>query len=254
MVIKKGSSEVAKLLAADSLSEVNDIINRNLEKGKYKDFFGISLKQSTYPKAPLKYFNMGKSASKLKSDLISTSEKAKTGFSKSLKLTDTNDNISIEFRPTGGNKLVPISGKILGKNAFGGSITISELFKRNKIPLPKLETKQKYYLTPGKASTTAFYNDFKVFINEAMANAKRIGVKKYKGFLFSIKSKAHLDKYIAATLVGNKGNVDSVISALHAKSQALYMLSVIKKDDFEWSYYQASAQTEINPAFVKIGE
>ena len=42
--------------------------------------------------------------------------------------------------------------------------------------------------------------------------------------------------------------------AMYAKQQGLYMLSIIKKDDFPWTYYQASAQTEINPAFVKVGE
>ena len=258
MIIKKGSKEVKKFLATDNLNDANSIINNNVGKGTYNEILGISLKQSVYPKAVLKYFNMSGATKTVKADTAGTSEKGKKGFTKSTKLIDTKGGIEIDFRSTSGNDLSTISGKIKGVKALGGSMTVNELFKRNNVPLPKLSKDPSDYFTADNKSTPAFYNIFQTLINDALANVSRIGIKKLKGFLFSIKTKDALDKYLAVTIETKEGNqknqLRSAMATMYAKQQGLYMLSIIKKDDFPWTYYQASAQTEINPAFVKVGE
>ena len=252
-VIKKGSKEVQKFLKADSLSVANDIINDNIGKGTYKEFFGISLKQTKNP-APLKYFNLEKKqGKKIAADVAQGGKVPKAGFTKTTTLIDSNDNIVIDFRSTSGSKASVISGKIKGKNAFGGSITINALLERNKTFLPNFSKDEKYYFR-GKASTDKFYSDFQTQLNDAISNAKRIGIKKLDGFLFKIKTKKELDKYLENTFDSWKGRSDHVAVTMHAKLQGLYLLANISKSDFEWVYYQATAQTEINPVFVKVGE
>ncbi len=188
---------------------------------------------------------MGGAKKTVKADTTGTSEKGKNGFTKSTKLIDTKGGIEIDFRSTSGNDLSTISGKIKGVKALGGSMTVNELFKRNNVPLPKLSKDPSDYFTADNKSTQAFYNIFQTLINDALSNVSRIGIKKLKGFLFSIKTKDALDKYLDVTIETKKGNQKNqhraAMATMYAKQQGLYMLSIIKKDDFPWTYYSISS-------------
>tara|TARA_R110001606_G_scaffold88448_4_gene199245 strand:- start:15132 stop:16604 length:1473 start_codon:yes stop_codon:yes gene_type:complete len=254
--INKSSKSVKEILNSVSIQELNSILDSNLEVGKYKDIFGISLKKSGYPKANLKYMNMDnvEFPKGLKADTIETGKNKQKGITKTTDIHDTGNNIQIQLRSSAGNRLTTISGIIAGKEAQHGSVTITQLFKHNKVTFPKLSKDPKYYFTDIGESTPQFYSELQKLINEVIMNAKRIGVNKLIGFIFTIKNKADLDKFMISTLQKHKGNTNNATAALYSKLQGLYLASIMKEDTLEVAYYTASAQKTFSPKFVKVGE
>lgn len=252
-VIKRNAKAVTKILNAESLQELNGILNDNLETGKYKDLMGISLKQSGYPKAVLKYMNMDEGPKQITSDAIETGKTPTKGITKNTDILDTDDGLRMSLRSSAGNTPATISGIIAGKRAQHGSVTITDLFKHNKAAFPSLSKDPNYYYD-GEIATKEFYSEFQKLINEVIANAKRINIKKLKGFIFTIKNKKQLDKFMTTTLASHNGRAKNAMATLYSKLQGLYLVSIMKKDTLRTAYITASAQGDFNPRFVKVGE
>tara|TARA_R110001606_G_scaffold61806_2_gene144268 strand:+ start:71 stop:1543 length:1473 start_codon:yes stop_codon:yes gene_type:complete len=254
-VFKKNSKQYNKAMNSSTLDELNGVIDANLEVKKIKEIAGLSLKKaSAKSPAKIKYFNMDASDDEIEPDEVKTAIKIKDGISTGTELIDGDNNIMIQFRNTKGGKFTTaLTGTIRGKLAQGGSVSINSVWNRLKESTPKYPTKIDYYFD-GDAPTKESYKAMQRLIKDAKANAKRLGINSLKGFLWDVKSFKDYEKAIEATLASKKGDKNLAAVNLHSKLQGLHLLSTIKDDTFAWIYFQASAQTDISPAFVKVGE
>lgn len=254
--IERSARSVNEILNSSSIQELNSILDNNLSKGSYKELFGISLKKAGYAKANLKYMNMDnkEEPKSLETDVIETGKSEIKGITKNTDLVDQDNNIKIQLRSAAGNRATTISAIIAGRKAQHGSVTITKLFKHNKATVPKLSKDASYYFEEDGTSTAQFYSEFQKLINEVTMNAKRIKIKKLIGFIFTVKNKVQLDKFMVTTLKNHKGNTKNAMATLYSKLQGLHLAAIMKQDTLEAAYYMASAQSDYNPRFVKVGE
>ena len=256
-IFKKNSKQYIKAMNSSTVDELNGVIDANLKVKKIKDIAGLSLKKaSAKSAAKIKYFNMDDRSMRpsLETDEVKTAIKIKKGISTGTELIDGDNNIKIQFRNTKGGKFTTaLTGTVKGKLAQGGSVSINSVWNRLKESTPKYPTKIDYYFD-GDAPTKESYEVMQRLIKDAKANAKRLGINSLKGFLWDVKSFKGYEKAIETTLASKKGDKNLAAINIHSKLQGLHLLSVIKADIFAWIYYNASAQTELSPAFVKVGE
>lgn len=255
-VIKKTAPDIKSAINASSIDELNSFVNKNIDKKQIKQFGGISLKQAKLPSAKIEYFNMDQDATinRITADEVATAINLRDGISKGTQISDTDNHIAIQFRNTKGRKFTTnLSGLIKGKLAQGGSVTINQIWKYLKQPIPKYPTEISYWLNDDSTPTEEAYKVYQQHVNDAIANLKRINITNYRGFLWSLKTKKDFDKFVEATIKANKNDLEMVAISLHSKIQGLLLLSKITEETFDYVYNQASARSEISPRFVKIG-